>query len=150
MASYHDKNTPEKVLARLVARENGCLVWPGATNGRYGQARINNVVLYVHRIAYEHHVGRIPESMTIDHLCGEKLCANVLHLEVVTNAENTGRAARARGGGGCRNGHGPGDQWIDKRGHARCRPCHRATQRRYYWRRRNKGWARGNARAGRP
>ena len=35
--------------------------------------------LLAHRVAYEQGVGPIPEGLTIDHLCREKLCVNPGH-----------------------------------------------------------------------
>jgi hypothetical protein len=47
-----------------------------------------------HRIAYERAHG--PTDLVIDHLCGNKRCINVDHLEAVTNAENTRRGKSAK------------------------------------------------------
>lgn len=51
-----------------------------------------------HRVAYEALVGRIPDGLTLDHLCENKRCVNPDHLEPVTRAENLRRhAERHRG-----------------------------------------------------
>lgn len=39
---------------------------------------------WAHRVAWMLSRGPIPKCMTIDHLCGNKLCVNPGHLEVVT------------------------------------------------------------------
>jgi hypothetical protein len=49
----------------------------------------------VHRLVYESVVAKIPDGLTIDHLCGEKLCCNPDHMEPVTNVENAQRYWRA-------------------------------------------------------
>ena len=48
-----------------------------------------------HRAAYALDVGPIPEGLTIDHLCRVRHCVRPDHLEPVTQAENTRRAALA-------------------------------------------------------
>jgi hypothetical protein len=44
-----------------------------------------------HRISYEWHKGKIPDGLTIDHLCKNKGCVNPDHLEAVTTEENASR-----------------------------------------------------------
>ena len=66
-----------------------CWNWKGATNGiGYGQFGVNYKLLLVHRLIYKIYHCEIPEGLTIDHLCRNKLCVNPNHLEVVTNMEN--------------------------------------------------------------
>ena len=79
----------KKIAQRLVpgAGPLDCLVWTGAKSngyGRYGRVR-------VHRAVYQACVGPIPPGLQIDHLCRNRACANVLHLEAVTQAENIRR-----------------------------------------------------------
>lgn len=82
------KLSKAEVLEAGIQSRNGCWIWGGpvSTSG-YGRIGAE----YTHRIAYEMHVGPIPEGMQIDHLCFEKLCANPAHLEAVTQAENLRR-----------------------------------------------------------
>lgn len=56
-----------------------------------------------HRVAFELHNGPIPEGLEIDHLCGNRSCVNVAHLEAVTHAENMRRAFQRRTH--CKHGH---------------------------------------------
>lgn len=78
----------DRIRDRSVRQDDGCIVWTGATQGRYGQIRDNGKTKYVHRVVYEHHFGEIPEEMTIDHECCNKLCVNETHLAVATREEN--------------------------------------------------------------
>lgn len=78
-----------------VDKSGDCWLWQGATNGKYGRLRRDLVWHYAHRFAYELERGPIPEGMTIDHLCREKLCCNPAHLEVVTLRENILRSESA-------------------------------------------------------
>ena len=48
-----------------------------------------------HRYYYQRITGKqIPNGMTLDHLCRNKICVNPEHLEVVTLAENKRRASK--------------------------------------------------------
>lgn len=117
--------TKAKLLAR--ARPEGeCLIWQGATNGRYGQVRVGQARFYVHRLVYEWEVGPIPKGWTIDHLCFNKLCVNWRHMEAVTRAENSRRgAARVPRATHCKYGHDLSDAYVYKKsGRRRCRGCY--------------------------
>jgi hypothetical protein len=103
-----------------------CVLWTGATNGRYGQKRHNGRVAYVHRLAWEQRHGPIPQGMTIDHLCLTKLCTNVLHMELVTREVNGSRANPRQTH--CNQGHPMklyGGRW-------QCAECSRRRHRAYY------------------
>jgi hypothetical protein len=66
-----------------------CWPWLLSTTGNgYAQIKINRKRYGVHRIAYELVNGPIPDSLTIDHLCRNRLCCNPAHLEAVTMKEN--------------------------------------------------------------
>lgn len=119
-----------------VRKSDECWLWtrpPG--NHGYGQMGAAGTVLLAHRISYTIHRGDIPDGLTIDHLCHEKLCVNPEHLEVVTAAENVRRAHRDGLYGAdpdvCRNGHRP-DTWRRTlAGARRCPDCQREHNRRY-------------------
>lgn len=79
-------------------------MWTGAlSSGIYASLRVGAATVKVHRYIYEEFVDQIPETMQIDHLCRQTRCINPDHLEVVTNTENQGRAAKAKTH--CRRGH---------------------------------------------
>jgi len=86
----------------------GCLVWTGQTNYGYGIMWADGRGQRVHRLAWEWAHGPIPDGLVIDHLCMNRACVNVDHLEAVTqevNAQRRSRAAIEGRGGGCPNGH---------------------------------------------
>ena len=69
-----------------------CWLWTGATQTRgYGSVGVGNGrTALAHRVAYQQTVGPIPDGMTIDHVCENKVCVNPDHLEVVTRAQAFG------------------------------------------------------------
>lgn len=80
--------------SRVERRLDGCWQWTGPQDhGGYG--RISSI--RVHRYAYELLVAPIPEGLTIDHLCQNRLCVNPAHLEPVTMIENIRRGVVNRG-----------------------------------------------------
>jgi hypothetical protein len=82
--------------------------------------------------------GQLNPSLTLDHLCRNKLCMNPAHLEQVTAAENIKRAARLILH--CRQGHPlSGDNMrVDTRGKRICKTCKQAAVRRTYRRARKR------------
>ena len=78
-----------------------CWIWLRARSDDYGcvwrQRNGRREPTLAHRLSYEHHCGPIGNGLVIDHLCGMKLCVNPSHLECVSSAENTRRAAARRG-----------------------------------------------------
>lgn len=88
-----------------------CHEWVGAKdkNG-YGQTNINRKNVYTHRYVYERANGPIPDGLEVDHVCRNKSCCNLLHLRLVTRAENVlensdGLAAVNRRKTHCVHGH---------------------------------------------
>lgn len=84
----------------------------------------------VHRLAWEEVRGPIPAGLVIDHLCRNRACYRIDHLEVVTQRENILRgegatAVHARKTQ-CPQGHpysGPNLYVEPSTGKRRCRTC---------------------------
>ena len=123
-------------------RGEACVDWVGALNN-YGYGIVHlrkgpGGMVLVHRIAWESARGAIPGGMVIDHLCRNRRCVNVDHLEVVTRGENTLRGLTAASGHDatrcCSSGHAwtPENTYIRPTGFRACRQCNADLQRRKY------------------
>ena len=93
--------------------------------------RVNGVRRYAHVVAWEEVHGPVPDGYEIDHLCENKGCRRLDHLEAVTHEENCERhyARQAT----CKNGHSwtPENTYIRREGTRVCRACRRENMRRY-------------------
>jgi hypothetical protein len=130
MPSQH--GTVEERLRRQseLNAETGCIEWTGRVGHKgYAQIRVGDRRPVAHRVAWELERGPIPEGMVIDHLCRNRRCINVDHLEVVTPQENTlrgnTRAAYFVGRETCEHGHPwtPENTYKRKAGGRECKAC---------------------------
>ena len=106
----------------------------------YVQIWKNGVNHLQHRYFYAQANGPIPEGMVINHLCENKACCILEHLECVTQRENTmysdTPARRNAAKTHCPAGHEyTGDNLrITKAGRRQCRECNKRHKREYYQR----------------
>lgn len=129
------RNTPERIVSMLVPAENGCLIWPSALSRKgYGRTSIRHENHHVHRVVWEHLIGPIPEGLEPDHLCRNKACSNVEHLELVTRRENLLRGTSPMAINAqkteCHRSHPFTEEntYLDKCGRRHCRTCQRERQ----------------------
>jgi hypothetical protein len=115
-----------------------CLIWGGAIDeDGYGRLQVGDKWKLAHRVKYEESIGQIPRGLVIDHLCRNRSCVNVLHMETVTNKENVLRgngitATNARKVA-CKKGHpfSPENTIVTPNGGRSCRECGRERWRAY-------------------
>jgi len=132
----------ERLRTRLVLMpETGCLIWPlpGNANRHKKISLPGRRQDYIHRIAWELANGPIPDGLVIDHVwdrgCRWRNCANVAHLEPVTDRVNILRgigppAVNSRKTR-CPAGHPytRANTRVDRHGKRHCRECNREQSR---------------------
>ena len=111
---------------------DGCWHWCSNTTKRingYGRINRDGRMQLAHRYLYEHYRGPIPDGLTLDHLCRNRLCVNPHHLEPTTARENALRGVGPTAVNAkmaiCRRGHPFNDAntYYTKSGSRQCRPC---------------------------
>ena len=115
-----------RILEKTIKLSNGCLQYNGTHSiWGYGQITIDKKTLHAHRVMYEQLVGPISSDLVIDHLCRNKSCVNVDHLEAVTCKENLMRGNTLAGNNArkihCIRGHE--FDYVDKKGKRVCKTC---------------------------
>jgi hypothetical protein len=126
-----------------------CRTWLGerGTNA-YGLLRIDGRQAWpVHRVALALAGQRDASTLVTDHLCRNRSCVRVDHLELTTNRQNTLRGLGPSAQNAlkvlCIRGHliGGENLYVDHRGNRRCRICHAFLTRRSRARRQAKAAA---------
>lgn len=87
---------PDERFWSKVEKTESCWLWTGGTGLSYGVYVRDGKTWVAHRWSYTVHFGDIPDGLVIDHLCRTPRCVRPDHLEAVTLAENSRRAAATR------------------------------------------------------
>lgn len=94
----------------------------------YGQFSWKGKLVNAHKFSYELINSKVPDGMTLDHLCRNRKCVNPKHLEIVTRTENVmrgeGVCAKNKRKTHCKRGHklSGSNLRLDKDGR-HCRTC---------------------------
>jgi len=141
MPRAYNYSSLKAFMKRVRVSENGCHEWTGNVN-RYGYGMFYVSAIgkmrAAHRWFYEYQHGLI-EGMDLDHLCRNRKCVNLNHLEVVTRRVNLLRGetipARNVQKEKCPKGHELSPyRKIKTRTHPRrhCPECARISAHRYW------------------
>lgn len=131
----------ERVFLRCSVAESGCVEWTGAHTGcGYGTILgTGRKFVLVHRAVWEEYIGPIADGLELDHLCRNRLCCRLDHLEPVTKLVNVRRARGWTLDGSvwvCKRGHRMTDEnvTVTGDGRSRCRKCRSMAKAAYYMR----------------
>ena len=113
----------------IVANERDCWPWSMSTGSHgYGQTWDGVTVRTTHVVAWclANGVDRVPEGLTVDHECHNRICCNPAHLRLMSNIQNAsdnGMATKTH----CPKGH-PYDEantrvYTNHRTGYTCRKC---------------------------
>lgn len=128
---------PERFDANT-SHEGECIVWIGDTNAAgYGRIGVGGRRVLAHRYAWERQHGPVPDGLELDHLCRNRACVNLAHLEPVTHRVNVLRgeapAAKVVRSDVCKRGHAydEANTHVGPDGKRYCRKCRAMRARRY-------------------
>jgi hypothetical protein len=120
-----------------------CIDYRHVDDHGYGRISIDGDQVYVHRWLYEWRVGPLSPDFVPDHTCHNadlscpggntcehRRCANLFHLEAVTQTENKRRGNMGEKVVKCPQGHDytPENTYIHPRGDRQCRACRRERE----------------------
>lgn len=109
LAQLACRKTPEQWLAEALANateedrghDSPCLIWQRTVDPKSGYGHTTRhengrkVTTTAHRRVWEAtHDVELPRELDVDHLCRQRDCINIEHLEPVTRAENIRRASK--------------------------------------------------------
>jgi len=141
--SHHLPALNQKDIDRFWSRvkigePDECWPWLGTPSGNgYGRIGFGKKMFTAHCVAYELLVGQIPEGLTLDHTCRNRICCNPKHLEPVTEKVNilrgTSPSAENARKTHCPRGHpyNESNTYVHKDGRRDCIICVRENVRKW-------------------
>lgn len=76
--------------------ETPCHIWKGTTQHGYANRRVNGELELEHRRVWRNANGPIPKTHRVHHLCGNRRCIRLSHLELVHAGEHMQMHIRRR------------------------------------------------------
>lgn len=114
--------------------QNECEIKGGSLKNGYARAWYKGKTLLAHRVAWIKSCGEIPRGCQIHHLCGNRQCVKIEHLQLMTASEHQSLHYKEREylhndkKTHCKRGH----ELDGKTKHQRyCKTCHIASDRAY-------------------
>ena len=117
--------------------DDPCIVVNRYLTDGYGHVKINGKNFQAHRLAWMIVHGPIRHDLQIDHLCRNRACVNVRHLELVTLEENVmrgeGVCVQNKRKTHCKRGHPFTGMNVfhNKRGSRMCYQCDQMRKQKY-------------------
>jgi hypothetical protein len=133
-------------LSRYADMSGDCWIWQRyISKDGYGRLWYKGQKYVAHKLVYELVFGKVPDGLTLDHLCRNRSCVNPFHLEPVTRGENVLRGdtlpAKNVAKTCCPLGHPlSGANLVTISGARRCRIC--KNKQRREWAKRHPGYRR--------
>lgn len=136
------------VQDRIRKDEGGCWLWTSTKSDGYGLFNSRHLNPFTtrraHRVIYQAVRGKLPQSVSLDHLCRNRACVNPEHMRCASNRENVlagvGVTATNKRKTHCIRGHELSGKNIESYSRFRsCRACHVIRQRQYVKKRRANG-----------
>lgn len=96
--------------------ESGCFVCVSHLPNKDGYIRVKNPIqnctrlIMLHRLIWLIHNKEIPEKHEIDHLCGNRKCCNINHLQCISREEHLYRTNKSRYSNRIGHAH---EVWMD-------------------------------------
>ena len=112
-----------------------CVPWAGTIRpDGYGQYYIKGKPQLAHRVAWFLEYGQYPDypREVIDHLCRNRACVNVEHMEITTIGDNVLRGdtitARQKAQTHCKRNHDLAEAYVSPKGKRQCLKCQEITK----------------------
>jgi hypothetical protein len=130
LGKHHQTATEKLNSNTVVDPETGCFEWQRGLVTGYGKVWLDGKWYVAHKLAWEALIGSVPEDKDLDHLCRNRKCWNIEHLEPVPHRINLLRgpeteATRNSAKTECKRGHPFDDEntGYKANGWRYCRAC---------------------------
>lgn len=140
--SWHDARSmppEERVDHYCVRTDDGCYLWTGAVTAGYGIVTIDGHSQRVHQWVWENANGPLPVGHNLHHVCHNKRCRELSHLELLTASDHwlehglRGFARTNSEKTHCEAEHEftPENTWVEKNGKRHCKACRAEAAKRF-------------------
>lgn len=131
--AFGSSRLPLRFWKNVKIDKSGCWNWTAGLGNGYSSFWIDGETRNGHRVIYEAFISPLGTEIHLDHLCRNRRCVNVEHLEPVTLSENVlrgvGVTAENSRKENCPRGHAYDVNYSD--GRRGCRQCNCDRQRKY-------------------